>query len=568
MAETRPQKRPQIPVQTPVQTRPETSTQTLTRNAKELLSQSQSSAREKRGIIVKLIGLVMSESPRLNLEDGGGVKFVAELQCPKSQKLMSTRMINSILEIKQWTVKTPSKHPWNNETRPNIICIQSLEVLHYAQPAAGGGGKGRESKSGTKNAGSKKSFSKAAEATSNRQVKTILLSTLTPAAPAFKWEILVQVSNKDPIKTYKNQRGPGKLGNVELMDTRRTKIRATMFNEDCDSFYPLFQANKWYRIGGASVKATNPQFNNTGHPCELKFNHGTKVTPVTNEPAFVVSSETLIAEQLQKIKPQSLASIIESASANTRVDIVAALIQMDPVARSMSKDGKREIVRRAVVFADQSGASIGCTIWGEKLTAETDPWQLNDIITCKSLKVTDYMGKKQVAAGDDALLVCNAEHQDATRMREWVHQNAHTLLDTKNNMTQWKTLDAIKLENMGSSREGKHCFSVLACISDIHRSIESPGYYFACGADEARGVPAKCFKKAVERSGNNSNTTNSSSSSSSSEVSRAKKGTNPKGKSPPLKEETKAKKIRKTRLIPSVESARHSRLVEHSLHQY
>ncbi len=48
------------------------------------------------------------------------------------------------------------------------------------------------------------------------------------------------MSNKAPIRTYENARGPGKLFSCDLVD-QSGEIRATGFNAECDKFHSMLE---------------------------------------------------------------------------------------------------------------------------------------------------------------------------------------------------------------------------------------------------------------------------------------------------------------------------------------
>ena len=60
-----------------------------------------------------------------------------------------------------------------------------------------------------------------------------------------RWTIKARVSNKAPIRTYENARGPGKLFSCDLVD-QSGEIRATAFNAECDKFHSLLEIGEVY----------------------------------------------------------------------------------------------------------------------------------------------------------------------------------------------------------------------------------------------------------------------------------------------------------------------------------
>lgn len=65
-----------------------------------------------------------------------------------------------------------------------------------------------------------------------------------------KWTIRARVTQKSDIRTWSNQRGEGKLFNVNLMDDTG-EIRATGFNEVVDNLYSKLEEGKVWGFGTA-----------------------------------------------------------------------------------------------------------------------------------------------------------------------------------------------------------------------------------------------------------------------------------------------------------------------------
>jgi len=81
------------------------------------------------------------------------------------------------------------------------------------------------------------------------------LTTLNP-----DWRIKVRVTKIYPERSWKNDKGEGRLQGMELMDAYGGMIEATMFNNDIDKFKPILQEGKVYLISNALVKVANQKF--------------------------------------------------------------------------------------------------------------------------------------------------------------------------------------------------------------------------------------------------------------------------------------------------------------------
>lgn len=95
-----------------------------------------------------------------------------------------------------------------------------------------------------------------------------------------KWTIKARCTFKGDIKHWHNKNGEGKLFSVNLLD-ESGEIRATGFNDQCDTLYPLFQDGAVYYISSpCSVKLAKKQFSNLNNDYELTFERDTVVEKV------------------------------------------------------------------------------------------------------------------------------------------------------------------------------------------------------------------------------------------------------------------------------------------------
>jgi replication factor A1 len=69
----------------------------------------------------------------------------------------------------------------------------------------------------------------------------------------------LKVDNKTAVRTYTNQKGEGKMFSLDLVD-ETGEIKCTVFNEMVDTYEPIFQVGKVYRINRAGIKPANPKF--------------------------------------------------------------------------------------------------------------------------------------------------------------------------------------------------------------------------------------------------------------------------------------------------------------------
>jgi len=49
------------------------------------------------------------------------------------------------------------------------------------------------------------------------------------------------------VRTYKNAKGEGRVGSIEIMDSSGD-VKGTFFNDDCDKWMETLKVNQVYRI--------------------------------------------------------------------------------------------------------------------------------------------------------------------------------------------------------------------------------------------------------------------------------------------------------------------------------
>lgn len=97
------------------------------------------------------------------------------------------------------------------------------------------------------------------------------------------WIIKARVSKKCPVKEWNNNRGSGKLLNIELIDRHGTQIQATFFNKAVDQFEPMIQQDKVYVFCKGTVKVANQKFTSIKNDYCLTFSHLSDITPTDDD---------------------------------------------------------------------------------------------------------------------------------------------------------------------------------------------------------------------------------------------------------------------------------------------
>lgn len=300
------------------------------------------------------------------------------------------------------------------------------------------------------------------------------------------WTIKARVSFKGDIKTWSNQRGEGKLFNVNLLDTSG-EIRATAFNDNAVKFYEFLQEGKVYFISKARIQPAKPQFSNLAHPYELQLDRDTVIEECFDEvdvPKMHFSFVKL--------------NTIESQEPNSNVDVIGIIRTVNPHFEITSKAGKK-FDRRDIVIVDDSGYSVSVGLWNQQSVDFSLPE--GSVIAIKGARVTDFNGKS-LSMGFNSTLHPSPEVPEAYSLKGWYdakghNEQFHSLkpevstggANAMKFIGSRITIANAQSQNLGMSEKGDY-FSVKAAVSYL--KVDSFAYP-ACSNEN-------CNKKVIEES--------------------------------------------------------------------
>jgi replication factor A1 len=104
------------------------------------------------------------------------------------------------------------------------------------------------------------------------------------------------------VRTYKNQKGEGRVGSIDLLDSSGD-IRGTFFNDECDRWMSTLAVNTVYKIKGGQIKQANRQYNNCKSDCEITFGRDTVFEPLGDADAPKITYNFLKIEEIEQVEP-------------------------------------------------------------------------------------------------------------------------------------------------------------------------------------------------------------------------------------------------------------------------
>lgn len=298
------------------------------------------------------------------------------------------------------------------------------------------------------------------------------------------WTIKARVSYKGDIKTWHNQRGEGKLLNVNFLDTSG-EIRATSFNTMADKFNEMLHEGKVYYISKARLQPSKPKFTNLSHPYELSMDKDTII-----EECFDESNVPKTHFNFVKL------DAIENQENNSTIDVLGIVQTVKPHFEMTSRAGKK-FDRRDIDIVDDSNYAITVGLWNKAAIDFNLPE--GSVVAIKGVRVSDF-GGKSLSMGFSSVLMPNPEIPEAYALKGWYDtegsdQKYNTLKQEMGagseprSIEQRITIEKAINDNLGKSEKGDF-FSIKAHITFL--KVDNFAYPACSNTD--------CNKKVTEQS--------------------------------------------------------------------
>jgi replication factor A1 len=318
------------------------------------------------------------------------------------------------------------------------------------------------------------------------------LSALNPFQNA-RWVVKCRVIHKGDVKTWKNERGEGKLLSMDILDAEGSKMRVTMFNAEVDMFEPMMQLGKSYFISKGQVKVANKKFNSLGSDYEMTLDKNSVVEPAPDGGDIPLQSYRFVA-----------IADIAGISADKIIDVIGKVTEAGEVTQINTKRGS-VLSKRTLMLVDSSMASIELTLWGKFAETVT----VDGILAVQGAKVSDW-NAKSLGTTMTGIVESNPDLPEAHKLRVWYEANQANL-HAVTQLTQqgvrpqmdgreggaggnfkppsYKTFAQIRDENLGK-RSDPDYFLLNCTVSSIKHDRDV--WYNACKT---------CNKKVTEAAG-------------------------------------------------------------------
>lgn len=227
------------------------------------------------------------------------------------------------------------------------------------------------------------------------------------------WTIKVRVTNKGPLRTFRNARGEGSVFNVELTDEDGTQIQATMFKEAADKFWNKFELGKVYYISKGTLRVANKQFKTVANDYEMTLHANSEVEEAVEEGINIPEYKHNF------IKVDELGPYVNSRDL---VDVIGVVQSVSPVLSIRRKSNNEEIPKRDITIADESKKTVIVSLWNDLARKEgqelLDNVDNGPIVAVRAARVSDYSGVSLSTTGRSTVMI-NPDLPVAQKLRSW-----------------------------------------------------------------------------------------------------------------------------------------------------
>ena len=193
---------------------------------------------------------------------------------------------------------------------------------------------------------------------------------------------------------------------IDLLDANNGEIRATLFKEAADKWYPILEQGQVYTISGGRLKVADRKYSKLNNDYELTLDTNTEIKASFDDSIKQVNYNFIKIADLN------------NAEVNSSVDLVAIVRSAEECKSIISqKMGGKELFKRDLVLYDDSNMEVRFTLWGDKAQEEFN-WNEVPILALKGVGVGDYNGRTLSMRGSSSMAI-NPDIPEALHLFTW-----------------------------------------------------------------------------------------------------------------------------------------------------
>jgi replication factor A1 len=196
------------------------------------------------------------------------------------------------------------------------------------------------------------------------------------------------------------------LFSIDLLDANNGEIRATLFKEAADKWFPILEQGQVYTITGGRLKVADRKYSKLNNDYELTLDQNTEIKASFDDNIKQVNYNFMKIANLSNVE------------VNSSVDLLAIVRSAEECKSIISqKLGGKELFKRDLVLYDDSNMEVRFTLWGDKAQEEFN-WNEAPILALKGVGVGDYNGRTLSMRGSSSMAI-NPDLPEAMELFTW-----------------------------------------------------------------------------------------------------------------------------------------------------
>mmetsp|Transcript_60894 Transcript_60894/g.113882 ORF Transcript_60894/g.113882 Transcript_60894/m.113882 type:complete len:382 (-) Transcript_60894:92-1237(-) len=260
----------------------------------------------------------------------------------------------------------------------------------------------------------------------------------------------------------------------------------------------MMEVGKCFTLKKGQVKIANRQYNACKHRYELVFDKACQVDAVADDQR--IEAVKFSVEDLRAVQGKTLPCSVDICSIITAFD--------QPVA--FTSQGGKDLVKRTLTLADDSGVSMQVVIWGDRAQKADAEFKGNPVVAMKGVSVKEWQGGLTGSLMEAGSILFNPDMPEAQKVRQWWQDGGHAQSLTHISQTSGggggritgKTIEVLdakqKIDQVIAEQEVYNTYCRLALVQFRKRDEVQPLYYTACmEPKDGNGLP--CNRRVDER---------------------------------------------------------------------